>query len=102
MQTKDADPHPNLLNGGGPQGRGYVFPALKPEGVVEIPSGRGSESASGSFLLGEADAAAAVASDLASPETALFMLFFIAIKRTYRVVYYETTNIPSLSVKGYL
>ena len=66
MQTKDADPYPNLLNGGGPQGRGYVFPALKPEGEVEIPSGGGSESASGSFLSGVADAAAAVASDLAN------------------------------------
>jgi hypothetical protein len=66
MQTKD-DPFPNLLNGGGAQGKGYVMPAMKPEGEVEIPDGgSGSESDSGSALAGEENAAAQVATDIAN------------------------------------
>ena len=67
MQNKDADPFPTLLNGGGAQGKGYVMPAMKPEGDVNIPDDQsGSDFNSGSVLAGEENAAAEVAADVAN------------------------------------
>lgn len=74
MQTK-GDPYPSLLNGGGAQGKGYVMPAMTPEGKVEIPGSsdngqkgehNGPDDLEKSALPDEREDAAAVAADLAN------------------------------------